>query len=213
MKLRLSLTSLVVAVCLAASLACTAHATPIAFFTDSLSSANSTQLGRPSRNGIPQDWLGSESYPGKINNAFTYFYQTYTFDFSLYPAGSFVDISFFEQANEANLFISAYSGSYDPNNRATNWLGDEGGSGNFFGTDARYFDVILPANMNLVLVVNNTAKMGGGLNLPYDVAVNAYADTNFTDLTPIPEPSTLITSATGLLGLAGVVRRRLAARA
>ena len=212
MKLRLSLTSLVGAVCLAASLASTAHATPIAFFTDSLSSANSTQLGRPSRNQIRQDWLGSESYPGQINNAFTYFYQTYTFDFSLYPAGSFVDISFFEEENKANLFISAYSGSYDPNNRATNWLGDEGGSGNFFGTDARYFDVILP-NMNLVLVVNNTAKMGGGLNLPYDVAVNAYADTNFTDLTPIPEPSTLITSATGLLGLAGVVRRRLAARA
>ena len=209
MKLRFKFLS---AVCLAASLASAAHATPIAFFTDSLTTAN-VESGRPFRSGIPQDWLGSETYSGISGTGNAYYYQTYTFDFSMYPGTSYVDVSFFEEANQSNLFITAYAGSYNVNNRGANWLGDEGTSGNFFGTDAPYFDVILPAGKNLVLVVNNTAVGGGGVGLPYDIAVNAFADTNYTDVTPVPEPSTLITAGTGLLGLAGVIRRRIAARA
>ena len=66
-------------------------------------------------------------------------------------------------------------------------------SGNFFGVDPLFFQVVVPAGHHLILVLNETAT-NGGLDLPGDILVEAFADTDFTDLTPrptAPEPGTL----------------------
>ena len=133
----------------------------------------------------------------------------------------YVEISFFDSnspatVNGVSLFSAAYAGSYNVNSRSTGWLGDQGSSGNFyFGGpgvgDARFYDVILPVGQNLVIVVNDTAT--NGLNDPFTIDVSAYADTNYDDpvaaVATTPEPSTFITLGTGLLGVAGLVRRKL----
>ena len=188
-----------------------AGAEEISSFSATLTISSSTEVGRLSRNGVQQDWLGAEAYPGFINTTTTYDYTIYTFSAALFAGAPYVEISDFDTGNGSSDFLSAYAGAYNPASPATGWLGDEGASGNYFGTDARYFDVILPVGDNLVLVLNNTTP-GAGLNDPQNIDVSAYADTGYDDPPPptvTPEPSTFITLGTGLIGIAGVVRRKL----
>ena len=192
------------------SLPALAGAEEISTFTSVLTSASPTEQGRLSRNGVQQTWTGAESYPGIINSAVTYNYMTYTFAASLFTSAPYVEISFFDTLAGVSLFSSAYANAYNPPSFATGWLGDEGASGNYFGSDARYYDVLLPANSNLVLVVNTSAS--AGLNDPFTIDVSAYADTNYDDPSPAvqvtPEPSTFVTLGTGLIWAAGLARRR-----
>ena len=44
-----------------------AHGAVLYTNTVSLLSTDPTQLGRLSRNGVPQDWSGQEPFPGVIN--------------------------------------------------------------------------------------------------------------------------------------------------
>jgi hypothetical protein len=182
-----------------------------------LASFDPTQLGRLSRNGIPQDWVGSEPFPGVINPATSYFYQTYSVNVG---ADTFIQITFDDVSTSE--FASAYVGAYLPNSAGspnfgfdTNWLGDAGTSGNFFGVDPVFFQVIVPANSDLVVVVNNTT---GGAVLPvsnstYNLLVEGFIDQNFTDApstSSVPEPSGLVlmTAALGAIGLAQLRRRK-----
>lgn len=193
-----------------AGLPASARAEEISTFTSVIAGASPTQQGRLSRNGIQQDWLGTETYPGIINPGVTYQYQTFTFASSLFTGAPYVEISFFDTQSGVNLFSSAYAGAYNPTTLSTGWLGDEGASGNYFGTDARYYDVILPAGSNLVLAVNTSSPLA--LNDPFTVEVSAYADTNYDNPAPAvtPEPSTLVTLGTGIIWAAGAYRRRRA---
>ena len=111
--------------------------------TDALTAADPTQLGRLSRNGLAQDWIGSEPFPGVINPTTTYFYTAY--EITVPTGGQFLQIEV--DSVSTNTFVSAYSGAYDPTNLATNWLGDAGTSGNFFGTDPLFFQVIAPVRL------------------------------------------------------------------
>ncbi len=192
-----------------------ANATVIDTETLTLTSADPTQMSRLSRNGVPQDWSGSEPFPGVINPTTSYHYITLDLDVGALEAGlgfsygGFVQIDF--DSTATTTFLSAYLDAYSPSNLATNWLGDAGTSGNFFGVDPLFFQVVVPSAHDLVLVLNETTT-NGGLNLPGDVTVEAFADTEFTDLSPattppaVPEPSTL-----SLLmgGIAFVAARRL----
>ena len=190
------------------------YALPITSFTSTVGTG-ATQVGRLSRNSIQQDWLGTETYPGVINTATVYDYKTFTFSTATLLGADYIDVSVYDETNNGNFFLSAYANSYNPGNLAANWLGDEGASGNYFGTDARYFDIVLPVGASLVLVANNTAANGVGNNAAFDITINAYTDANYTDPVPaaVPEPSSVVLLGTGLVGVVTAVRRRITLRA
>lgn len=165
--------------------------------TVSLSASDPTQLGRLSRNGVPQDFAGDEVFPGVINPTTPYHYHAYSLNVGDTP---FVDI--FIDSLSATVFYSAYQSSYHPNDLSINWLGDAGSSGNDFGTDPLFFDVVAGIGSTLILLVNESTT-NGGLNMPpTGLFITGFTDSSFdglVDLTGllqpfalvIPEPSTL----------------------
>jgi hypothetical protein len=191
-----------------------AQATVITTITDFLVATDPTQTGRLSRNGIAQDWSGGEAFPGVINTTIVYHYQTYSINVGNTP---FIQIEI--DSLSTNTFLAAYDTAYLPNSGGTpnlgfdtNWLGDAGSSGNFFGTDPLFFQVIVPANHNLILVVNQTATgtTGLGNTNPYTITVEGFIDSAFTDPAAAPEPAGVLLSSGGLLvlSLAGFARKR-----
>jgi hypothetical protein len=173
-----------------------------------ISAGDPTQLGRLSRNGIPQDWSGSEPYPGVINGTLSYHYRTLDLDLAALESGfyygGFIQVEF--DSNSANTFMAAYLNSYNPANLATNFLGDFGFSGDAFPGDPAFFQVFVPSGNHLVLVYNETTPNAGlGAGGAGDLLVEAFADTEYTDLVPSPEPGTLTLLGSGI---ALLVRRR-----
>src|SRR5689334_3378232 len=86
-----------------------ANATVLADISSALTSADPTQLGRISRNGIASDWSTPKPFPGVINPTTSYNYHTYSVNVQ---AGSFVQVLI--DSLSANTFVSAYLGSYNP---------------------------------------------------------------------------------------------------
>jgi hypothetical protein len=205
-----------------------------------LVSADPTQLGRLSRNGIIADWSFQEAFPGVLNPNVSLHYEAIAVTV---PQGeSFLQISI--DSNNANIFASVYDTSYNPDplalNRGldVNYMGDAGGSGNFFGTSPRFFQVVDQTAANsssggTVIVVLNETVTNGGLNSPVELTVEGFADTCFDDTVPdptcqapspggggtggdggttdVPEPSTFTLLGAPLLALALVYRRRVMA--
>jgi hypothetical protein len=169
--------------------------------SSSLAAGDPTQTGRLSRNGIQQDWGGSEPFPGVIgviNPVTVYHYHTYVVNVGSTP---FIQVDF--DSLSVNTFVSAYDLSYLPDSAGspnfgfdTHWLGDAGVSRNFFGLEPVFFNVILPTNDNLVIVVNQTAAGTAGLGDPFHLIVEAYLDSSFTST---PEPAAMLLSASGLI--------------
>jgi len=189
--------------------AAVAGATPILTVTGGqVLATDPSQLGRPSRNGVPQDWSGTELYPGAINPSTAYNFTTFSVNVGL---GEFVQVNM-DFWGGLNSFISAYDTSYNPLNPATTWLGDIGSSGNFFPGVPSFFQVRIPVNHTLVLVVNNVTP--GAINGDaFDLLVEGFIDTEYTDIpetTPVPEPATMLLGGTGFALMA--IRRRIAAR-
>jgi hypothetical protein len=171
--------------------------------TTALTAGDPTQLGRLSRNGLPQDWASDEAFPGIINATTTYHYTT----FLIAPPSYYPYLQITIDSLSANTFASAYLNLYDPTNLATNWLGDAGSSGNFFGTDPIAFQVIVPAGDSLVVVVNNTAAGSVGIGDPFDILVEGFTDTLFDDT--VPEPASIFLGGSGLgVGLLTLFLRR-----
>jgi hypothetical protein len=166
-----------------------ASAATILDTTDSVAVTDPTQQGRLSRNNfVGQDWGDDEAFPGVVNTGVTYHYKAYTIPAASIQPGGFVQIILDDQGeNQGNIFVSAYQNSYNPNSAGapnfgfdTNWLGDNGFSGNFFGgTDSVSFQVKVPPGADLVIVVNNTAGGNGGTDEPYRLIAQAYSDAAF----------------------------------
>jgi len=193
-----------------------ANATPLLDLTSSIAAADPTQLGRISRNGVPSDWSTSKAFPGVINPGVSYHYHTYTLNTQ---AASFVQIIM--DSTFANTFASVYLGAYLPGSGlATNYLGDAGQSGNFFGavdtgtfivTDPLFFQVQVVPYSNLVLVVNESSGIDAGLLQPFRFIVEGFLDREFTDI-PVPTPGTVSLFGVALLGFA-FARKKMGVRA
>jgi hypothetical protein len=185
--------------------AATTHAAVILDVSSARAATDPIQLGRLSRNSLPQDWSGSEPFPGVFNPTTPYRYRTYTVNVGRTP---YIQISF--DSISPDTFIAAYHTAYLPNSGGPNlgfdlnWLGDEGASGNFFGTDTRFFQVLVPANQVLVLVVNETNGINTGVGDPFRAQVEGFVDTEYSD---VPEPASLLLGGTAV-ALAVLRRRR-----
>jgi hypothetical protein len=191
-----------------------AQASTIFSTVGSLSSSDLTQTGRLSRNGIQQDWAGTELFPGVINTGVTLHYTTYVVNVGITP---FIQIDF--DSVPANTFVSAYLTSYLPNSAGSpnfgfdqHWLGDAGVSGNILPNDPLFFNVIVPVNSNLVVVVNEVSPVGLGQS--YGLTVEGFLDSEYTDPpSAVPEPSSALLIGTSLLPIILLARKRHVASA
>lgn len=186
--------------------------------SSSLSASDPTQLGRLSRNGIPSMWNIPEPFPGVLNPTLSYHYHAYNV-FDGFPSSPrnhsevtsrYVQITL--NSATTSLFVSAYVDAYTPDpvpvNRGldTNWLGDLGTSGNFFGTDAGFFQVFVPEGHNLIVVVNEAGSPGVGLGQPFHLLIEGFTDTQYTDTRPtivhtaVSTTNLLINATNGIAG-------------
>jgi hypothetical protein len=144
--------------------------------TSALTATDPVQQGRLSRNGIPQDWSGTETFPGVLNVTTAYHYHVYSVTVRNTP---FIQINF--DSVSSHTFVSAYDTSYTPQaGLGINWLGDAGLSGNFPPPSPLFFQVRIPQNHDLLLVVNNTLAGNVGVGDPFQLMVEGFADAQFT---------------------------------
>jgi len=179
-----------------------AQAATILDVTSALSLSDPTQLGRVTRNGVPSDWSTAKPYPGTLNITTTYHYHVYSVNVGVTP---FIQISV--DSALANTFVVAYDTLYLPSavlpnlGLDTNYLGDAGISGNLLPNDPNFFQVNIPVNHNLLVVVSNTGTANLGVGDPYHIIVEGFIDSEFTDppTTPrVPEvPSAVLLTAGG----------------
>jgi hypothetical protein len=134
------------------------------------------QLGRLTRNGLPQDWSDGEPFPGVINAATQYHYHVYQVKVRNTP---FIQINV--DSVSPSTFVSAYDTSFDPAMFATNWLGDAGFSGNFPPPNPIFFQVRVPQNHDLLVVVNNTGAANIGVGDAFGLFVEGFADSQFSE--------------------------------
>ena len=197
-------------VLVAMTLASPCSAETIGVFSGALSLGDPTQMGRLSRNGIAQDWTGTETFPGVINTGVTYHYEVIDIPAAEIALTPFIQITV--DSVSTNTFFSAYNGSYDPTNKATNWLGDAGTSGNFFGVDPIFFQVTAGSG-DLLILVNNTGAGNVGVGDPFTVTVEGFIDTQFDDPPAnVPEPASLVLLGSGFAGVFAAYKKRKSAQ-
>ena len=151
--------------------------------TTSLLQSDPIQWGRISRNGELQDWIGSEPFGGIVYPDWQFHYHAYTIPAATLSDGRYVQVHLDDLGlQQGNVFVSAYANSYDPTSLSTNWLGDAGTSGNILGTNPVFFQVLVPAATDLVIVVWNTDPVGGlGVGERFRLLAEQFQDVTYSE--------------------------------
>jgi hypothetical protein len=163
-----------------------------------------TQTGRITRNGIASTWSSLKPFPGMNDTTILRQYEIFTVDVPTYLGPVFWEFSLTQPST--TLFFLAYSAPFNPANPGANYLGDAGSSGS-----NTTFQVTRASGADQVYLVVHEVNAGAGLNQPYRLVANAYADASRSALSAVPEPA----SATLLLMGVGALfaRRRFSSRA
>jgi hypothetical protein len=82
--------------------------------------------GRFFRDGVPSACGAGKVCPGNFGTG-PYFYDTYTLQ-NLTCATQCVTVDYIANAGGGDVFVTAYNGSFDPNNLCTNYMADGGSS-------------------------------------------------------------------------------------
>jgi len=184
----------------AALLALSCQATTLFTTSGALTLGDSTFSNRLFRNGVPSDWSSTKPFPG-LSVSGTFYYRTFTIP--VLATQTYLQISIDDPA--AAIVATAYWGSFTPPLSATNYLGDAGSSGNFFG-NPQTFQVVAPGAGNLVLVLSNALSGGADVGNPFGVLVEGFSSSSYDS---VPEPATYGLVGLGFLALV-VARRRSA---
>jgi hypothetical protein len=112
---------------------------------------------------------------------------------------SYIEIDYGTTSSGYNTFVGAYLDSYDPNNLATNYLGDPGSSPSAGQTLT--FQVVVPASHNLVLAFSTVYSLPTATGTDFSYEVRGWESA-------IPEPTTPLLLAGGLAGLLLLARRK-----
>jgi hypothetical protein len=168
-----------------------AKAADLLVTSSSLASTDATQLGRLSRTGVASDWSASKAFPTTINPAVVYHYKTFSVAVG---TTSFVQIELDDP--NAVFLASAYLDFYSPGSQATNYLGDAGTSGDRAGSPI-YFQVAVPANHTVVVVINEVTA-NGGVGSSFGLRVEGFNDTLYTNPASSTVSVTIATSPSGL---------------
>jgi hypothetical protein len=128
-----------------------------------VTTATGTQAGRISRNGVVSACGSPKSFPGAISG--THDSDSYTFT----ACQSFcMEVGLRSPSAGLNMFTSAYSPSYDPNNIGTNYAGDAGLSGS-----SQSFSIDTTEGSAYTIVVNDVSGNSG--NDTYTIQIPACA--------------------------------------
>jgi hypothetical protein len=170
-----------------------AHAGVITFENYTFTGSEPDETGRISRNGIASAWGSAKPFPGSI--AGSYEYTTLTFNSGSTPE---LQISMTDLTG-IQVFLSLYSGTFDPTNIATGYVGDAGS-----GMNLQVFQVDGTTNTNYTVVIN---EVPGGVQSGdvVNVCVEGFASAGSPAPTPAcsnlnpsivgtPEPATWATA-------------------
>jgi subtilisin-like proprotein convertase family protein len=146
-----------------------------------INSSDPTEKGRLARNTINSLNTSPKGFPGVTDSATRHF-DSYTL--TNQSDSSQTVTATLSSTCGANIFMAAYSDSYDPNNLSTNYLADNGSS--FVNTGLPMsFDV--PAGAACVIVVNEISSNSGCAS--YSLLVEGNVSFNTTPPQIIKQPS------------------------
>lgn len=145
-------------------------------FTGSLVASDAQQTGRLNRFGVVSNCASPKACPGAFTTTGSRSYDSYTVTnpYST-PVCATIGIN---TACGTSAFAVAYLGSYNPTNLCANYLGDPGSS---FPTSG-FFEVNIPANATMVVVVHEVNSGTGCAN--YSLTVDIPRNSNSINVTP-----------------------------
>src|SRR5208282_5292393 len=153
-----------------------------------------TEVGTLNRNGVASTIAAPKTYPGLsvISPSATRTFDQYSFaNDQATSVGTTVSFS----SNAADpLFITAYTGSFNPQNLGQNYLADPGNSPN---SSTVTFSFTVPAQQTLVLVVDNV-NAGAGVGDAYSITISPVVTAGGTTTTLTESAAATTAFGTGI---------------
>jgi hypothetical protein len=145
-------------------------------FSGSLDANTPTQTNRVFRDGVPSTCGSPKTFPGTLAGTFRHVVSSTFTNPSGNPICATITLTT-DAACAADVFATAYSGSFDVNNLGTNYLADSGFS--LVGaSQSETFQMLIPGNGSVVFNINEAGAAPG----------TAVCGFSLTASTPVPAP-------------------------